>query len=273
MIRKINKRLSQVRSLPSIKRETLKSKRLLSTPSMLSQRKGSHVGIVISFIMFVTFVFFFYIIIQPTITSESKKNLFDYLRGQTAYILSENVTEVSVIVNQQNSSSCVELQDFFIKTGIGDKFIVRTDSGSVTSQKNINNLRIDRDGNLFFRIYGSEEFDVGGGAISGCQILTENSGYTLGLIKTDKNVFETKIIDFIENYSTDYENMKKQLRIPAENEFGFDFVYADGTNISAQNFQIQPPTSSTNIYVDEIQVQYISRDAAREAGLLRIKIW
>ena len=269
MICKINKRFA--RPLPSMERETLKSKRLLSKSSMLSQRKGSHVGIVISFIMFATFIFFFYIIIRPTITSESNKNLFEYLRGQTVYLLSANVTEVSLIANVAPPLPiCVQLVNFLGETGIGNRVIVRGSSGGALYSKiNGNDLYVTINGNTFLKAYGSEEFSITtSGTMTGCQ-----SGYTLGLVKTDKNIFETKITKFIENYSIDYENLKKQLKIPAENEFGFDFVYANGTIISAQNFQVQPPASSTNIYVNEIPVQYISRDAAREAGTLRIKIW
>ena len=239
----------------------------------LNEKSGSHVGIVISFIMFISFIFFFYIVIQPTITSESKRNLFDYLKGQATYLFSADIMEVSVIVSLPSPPSCVKLPDFFNKIEMGERFIVKNYSERVTSEKNINDLSMDRDGNLFFRIYGSEEFDIGTGTISGCQSLIEGSEYTIGLVKKDTGIFETKIIEFIENYSANYDGAKKELKIPAENDFGFDFVYANGTTISAQNEKIQHPTSNVNIYVDETPIQYISKDATREAGIFRIKIW
>ena len=237
------------------------------------KKRGSHVGVVISFILFILFIFFFYIIIQPAITSEGKRNLFDYLKGQATYLFSANITEVSIIISKPNPQNCVELPDFFDKINVGDRFIVRNDSEKFTSEKSVNNLRINRDGSLFFRVYGSEEFDIGADTISECESLVEGSEYTIGLVKKDKNIFETKIIEFFEDYEINYENVKKRLKIPVENEFGIDFVYANGTTISAQNEQVQAPTSTVNIYVDETPIQYISRNAAKEIGTFRIRIW
>ena len=44
-------------------------------------RKGSHVGVVVSFVVFVTFLVFLYLIIQPaTIRERDKQYILDYLK-------------------------------------------------------------------------------------------------------------------------------------------------------------------------------------------------
>ena len=240
--------------------------KIIQLASLKPKKRGSHVGVVISFVMFVAFITFFYLIIQPTITSESKKNLFDYLREQTNYLFSDELTEVSILTD--GSSNCIKLTNFLPETGIGNRIIARGDSGLLNSQVYGNDLYVGIGGNNLLWIYGSKEFATNEGTMSGC-----SSEYTLGLVKKYKIIFETKISEFIKDYSTDYENTKQQLKIPEENEFELDFIYADGTIISAQNIQLQSSASSINLYVNEIPIQYISTDGKMESGVLRIKIW
>jgi len=244
-----NKRLSQVRSaLP-----------------MLGQRKGSHVGFVISFVIFITFVVFMYLILNSRIDfGQGKTNSLEYVKGETIERISGNLTSSSVAIGQASPQNCVHLKDFFLKTGISDRFIVRSDSGNVLqSGKSSNDLFVVRNGNIFFRVYGSEEFGVGGAAISNCQLLSEGSQYFVGLIKDSREIFESKIIGLFNNYIGDYENLKKDMKISSGDEFGFRFIYNNGTEIKTPEKNI-----TINIYVDRASIQYIKTDAARESGFM-----
>ena len=121
----------------------------------------------------------------------------------------------------------------------------------------------------FLKIYSSEEFDaVETGTMSSCRYSSEGPGYDLGLVRTEKNIFEKKIIQLIESYDKNYERVKEKLNIGPGNDFGLGFVYANGTVVSTEEKEI-----AGNVFIEEVPIQYISKDSFREAGSLNIKTW
>ncbi|MFH1917494.1 MAG: hypothetical protein ABIJ14_00060, partial [Nanoarchaeota archaeon] len=70
-------------------------------------------------------------------------------------------------------------------------------------------------------------------------------------------------------YETNYSDLKKDLKIPDENEFGFDFIY----NNDRTTIKVGEENSQTNIYIEEIPVQYIDEEANILTGLIKIKVW
>ena len=238
---------------------------------MIKNKNGSHVGFVISFVLFITFIVFMYAILSFRVDfGQEKANSLNYAKAEVINRVSENLTSVSVAIGQQNPQNCIQLEDFFLKTGIGDRFIVGSDSGNVLqSGKSGNDLFLERNGNLFFRVYGSEEFNVSGGIINPCQPLNEGSqGYTLGLSRDSRDIFESKVLGLFENYTTDYEALKKDMKIISGDEFGFRFIYSNGTEIKTPEENI-----TINIYVERMAIQYIKTDATRESGFIDIIVW
>jgi hypothetical protein len=238
---------------------------------MAKGKRGSHVEVVISFVIFMTFIFFIYLITQPTLKSEKKESSLENLANGLAEKASGNLTSVSASIIA--TQDCADLINFFSAAGIGNKIITKSDEGNVLSSGiSSQDLLVQRSGNLFFRVYESEEFAEETGTMTGCQSLAQGSGYSLGLIKEGKSIFETKIVKLIGDYNSDYDILKNELKIPQGNDFDFSFTYNNGTEISTKN-KGQTTASSINIYSRSIPVIYISKQAASESGLLNIKIW
>ncbi|SRR3972149_3598933 len=237
----------------------------------MNNKKGSHVGFVISFVLFVTFIIFVYVILSSRVDfGQEKANSLSYVKAEIINRVSENLTSVSIAIGQQNPQSCVQLTDFFSKTGLGDRFVVADDSGNVLpSGKGGNDLFIERNNNLFFRVYGSEEFNSSGGALNNCQPLNENSqGYILGLSRDSREIFESKVLELFENYTENYEALKIDMKISSVDEFGFRFTYSNGTEI-----KIPEKNVTINVYADRTAVQYIKADATRESGFIDTIVW
>ncbi len=238
---------------------------------MLLNKRGSQVEVVISFVIFMIFIFFVYLLAQPSLKLEKKKSSLEHLESALAEKAVENLTAVSVSIS--SSQDCVELTDFFSTTESGNKIITRSDADSVLlSGISGQSLFVQRNGVSFFRVYESDEFPVESGTMSGCQALTQGNNYALGLIKTSRSIFETKIIKMIDSYNADYDLLKDELKIPSENDFDFSFTYNNGTEILTKN-QGQVPTSNINIYSRSIPIVYTSKNAGTESGLLNIKMW
>jgi len=229
----------------------------------------SHVGVVLSFVIFVTFIVFIYIIVKPAVGTENKQNLLNYLKEVLIESSSTELTSASVLI-KENAQTCVQLRDFFDEIVIEDGVIVRNNAGEVLDAKvSGQNLFVQRtESEIFLKVYKSEEFDIADGTISPCQPLSEGSGgYIFGLIRSEKNIFEKRIIQIIESYNDNYESLKEELNI-AGNEFRLGFTYANGTSISTEEKEVL-----VSVFVDEFPIQYISKDAARELGSLNVGIW
>jgi hypothetical protein len=234
-------------------------------------KKGSHVGVVLSFVIFVTFIIFLYLVVQPTIELEDKKNFQEILEGEIIEKTSADLTSVSVVVEEEDKI-CVQLLDFFTKTEIGNRIIVKNEDGSVLSaiiSDDDESLYVPKNsGDSFIKIHESNEFNpLGDGKIEDCEELKEDQ-YDLGLVKTNKQIFETKIIELINNYNTDYEALKEKLNVETGGEFGFSFTYNNGTIIGTKERDI-----SISVYADNTPIQYISENADSNSGYLNVKVW
>jgi hypothetical protein len=228
-------------------------------------KKGSHVGIVLSFVIFVTFVMFFYLMIQPALATESKQAVLNTLEGSIIEMASAELTAASVFV-EIPPQDCARLDDFFGDTEMGGKIIVLDENGNtVTAKKNSQDLYVEREEHTFLKIYESEEFSaIDEGQISPCIPMD----YEFGLVKNTTEIFETKILYIIERHGDDYQTLKQDLNVPAGSEFGFNFTYADGKSVSTVD-----SAAKTSIFAEEFPVKYITDDAEIKAGILRIKVW
>lgn len=232
----------------------------------------SHVGVVLSFVIFVTFILFIYMIVKPAVGTENKQNLLNYIKDVLIERFSTELTSVSVLIDKENPQICVQFGGFVDKTGIGNRVIVRNDAGEVLNAKiSGSDLFVQRNGDeIFLRVYGSEEFNITEtGAITPCQPLSEGSqGYIFGLIRSEKNIFEKRIIQVIKSYNDDYKSLKEELNVGSGNDFRLDFIYANKTILSTEEKEVL-----VSVFVDEFQIQYISKDAVRELGSLNVRIW
>jgi len=224
----------------------------------------SHVGVVLSFVIFVTFILFIYIIVKPAIGTENKQNLLNHLKEVLIERASTELTSVSVLIGT-GSQTCVKLSGFFNEIEIGNRIIVKNNLGEILTAKiSGQDLFVENGNEKFLKIYGSENFsDTDLGTMPSCQL-----DYTFGLIRSEKNIFEKRIIHVIESYNDNYESLKEELNIASGNEFRLDFIYANGTIISTEKKEVL-----VSVFVDEFQIQYISKDAVRELGSLNVGIW
>ena len=239
------------------------------------KKRGSHVGVVLSFVIFMTFIFFIYLITQPALKTDKKDNSLEFLARSLVENSSANMTSVSAAIIQQSSQNCVRLSGFFTAASIGNRIIVRNSSESVLQSQidGVDLLIVKETNDLFFKVYESSEFNAAAtGPINPCQSLVQGNDYILGLIKTSESIFETKIIGLIGNYSADYDNFKSGLKISQGNEFDFSFTYNNGTEVATNN-QNQTISSNINIYAKNAPIIYVSRQAATEPGFINVKTW
>lgn len=232
-------------------------------------KKASHIGMVISFVIFVGFLFSIYIIITPAIKIERMGNIIDITKNNFIRETNSEITLFSVKIDDEND--CVVLVDFFSETELEDEKI-KVNNEDYGLGKSGDNLYINNIHGSLIKIYYSEEFDkIVDGTFSDCQNLNKDSGYSFGLTKKEKRPTEEKILELFEKYNNNYEDAKSSLIIPKNNDFEMKFIYPNKTIIYA-NKSINNGLE-TNIFLKSFHFEYFSNKNSKEFGVIEIKIW
>jgi len=239
-------------------------------------KKGSHVGFVVSFVIFITFLIFLYAILQPTITRDRGKNyILGFLSFNFINSSSSEVTTMTINVEEPvGPQSCINLQqivdDDKIPEYMVDHLLFKTDEETFTYQKNLPNIRVNT-GNGFqgiLNVYYSEKITpLPYDGVSGCS----PKNYPLGVIKTYTEVFESNIEELYDSYYAEYGELKLQLGIPEGTEFSF-ILYDAERNIIYEAKNEDPPETQS-VYSEEIPIEYIDGEGQLKFGFLVITVW
>ena len=239
--------------------------------------KGSHVGMMLSFAIFVTFIVFLYSVFQPSIsTGTDKSTLIKDINTKITENISSDFTSASVVIPESSNpnTTCVTLTNFlgFMEVYPPYKVVVKNeeleDQEVYIIDMTSPDLKINRQttSNTFFKAYSSSEFNaLTTGSIGSC---ISTTSYSIGSVVSDKYIFEKKMYGVIDKYNIDYEGLKKQLKIAPNIEFSFEFTLTNKTVIGVNQEII-----SANVYAEEIPIQYIDNQANIRSGFIKIKVW
>ena len=254
-------------------------------------KRGSHVGMIISFVIFITFIVFLYSVFKPAInTGENKKAILDDVEKGVLENISVNLTTATLQVKSgKNRANCVQFQGFLL--GMSSNIPYYFDAIAKNEIDVVQpiyvgyyDLKIDRtdSNNLFFKVFFSPNFTAlttgkivtsWFGAqtivIPTCTILQQNVDYTVGSITMDSFPFESKINYLAGYYSNNYDKLKAELKITPGNDFGFDFTKSDGT----AGASVGTPPKTANVFTDEVPIQYVDSKANILSGFINIKVW
>jgi len=237
----------------------------------LNSKRGTHVGMIVSFLIFVTFLAFLYSVLEPaTRVKQDKLDLQEYLKIE---LLKEFTTEMSVLtisIADGESSGCIDFSPFDDTLRFFG-VVAKDDSGEIYEYKDGTHTKVDWDrGNL--KLYYSTEFS--NGSFSQFEGKTCRSGddYEIKLFRTEEDFFNSSIIrvaEYINENPDNYKEIKTKLKIPFGDEFGFAF--------KDENKKLIIGTSEKNVsadvYVEEIPIQYIDSEANINQGFLDIRVW
>ncbi|MEK6906666.1 MAG: hypothetical protein AABW81_03525 [Nanoarchaeota archaeon] len=236
----------------------------------MMNKRGTHLEIVISFVLFITFLMFLLIITSPLIKKEGKEDVFS--NKIVIEKIMEKISANFIVVSISNESyadsgnaNCVKINNTRIGTNNLLYSIVKDKDGNIiNSSKSGEYLMIEWNSNkTFYKLYYSEEY------LKSTQ--TTNNNCTLakeGLIRSKKYVSERRVREAVSNYEANYNRFKNDLSIPSNIEFSFSFMYSNGTSLSTKESDV-----SGGIYVKESKIEYIDDSADINFGSLKVKTW
>ncbi len=235
-------------------------------------KRGTHVGIVLSFALFVTFMFFIFFVLEPSIKFNKGGEAF--LDTIEANLITKLSDELVVVTLEKDNPilDCLKLTPTNINT-----FLDRDLISENILAKNLDDNLVDSiyDENAFyFNSYEETLFEV---FISNSIEQVDNyeipnscqSQFTTKSISKDVLISEAKVFEIKQDYeSIDYDDLRNELGILSENDFGFDFEYNNGTVI-----RVGEPDNSNSVYVKQKSVIYFDVQGNKKPGFLRVKIW
>lgn len=235
-------------------------------------KRGSHIGIVLSFILFITSILFLILLLSPMIkTNQSKQFILDGIKLGVLEDVEEEVMTFSINIDGTVNKDCIKFNN--IVGSIEEltdlnRLVIKNGSEKLAYNVNGNLLSI-RTGinfNGMLKFYQSDESDGPSGDVgTDC---TPDPGYTIEYITSKEYSTESKIINLFERYETGYETLKQELGIPEDVDFSVGFRYDNGTLIGGGGEELP-----TDIYVKEFAMQYLDSNANINTGFLIIKVW
>lgn len=230
------------------------------------QKKASHVGMILSFVIFITFLVFLFSITQPVTQRErGKEDLLEYLKTELVNEFSVKMTTVTINV-EEGVDDCIKIP---VIKGIQDNENAIVKNGKtleVLEHSQDNYIEIKRNSADVVKIYYSLDFPEKTESMN-CNVISSND-YSIGLIRTNEYIFETEIKNMIEDFEGNYSSIKGKFEVASGDNFGFSFKDNEGGVIETESKNV-----STNVYVEEVPVQYVDSKANIKAGFLSIKVW
>jgi hypothetical protein len=230
-------------------------------------KKASHVGMILSFVVFVSFVIFLFTILNPAIQEqESKQTSLNLLKKNLIENISSSLSVTSLKINSsyvyESLDNCLVINEF--TSGVKGAKIKDEAGNSLEGFSTGSKIKINHGNNYFFRIYHSLDFGIE--SLSGnCDLINETN-YTLSSTRDIRYVSEERVFEFLEKYEDDYEGLKFGLGVIED--FGISF-----TNSSEDEIQKGFESVSGNVYIEEIPIQYYDSDANLESGSIKIRVW
>jgi len=234
----------------------------------MENKRGSHTGIMISFMIFVTVLISIYIIAAPSITkSEDKISTLNYIESKLIDEAKGDLIILTIINTTDNSDTkclIVDNTDSIVPSGF--YFIVKdSQNNPIISNEVSPNLEInwtDHEEN-FFKVYGGEKSLTSyTGVVENCTQASIES------VRTDEHIFSSEINRMINDYEDNYMNFKTSLNTPPEDDFSFSFNYNNGTSVGTGQKNV-----SIDVFAKKISIQYIDEEANINLGELIINVW
>ena len=234
---------------------------------------GSHVEIIISFMLFFLFVVFLLFFIRPyessRLTDSVISGLHDSFRSQTQTNFTKFFLRAEVSnIEDYNSEDCfyVELEDRLFNFEFGNVLVKEVSEGveveTVISQLTENKLKITPNNKgKFYNIFISPDFPDN----TNLEQCTQLTSYSLGNIEEKKIIFNKTIKDVETRYNQEYNQLKKDLNFPET----FDFAILSDSGLEMQGIIPEGVEVRARDYIEEV----LFDDGHIENVKFTIKIW
>lgn len=232
-------------------------------PHNMKEKRGTHVGIIASFSIFVLFLVAMIFVIEPLIkTGKNKEVIADYVADKLISDFKMNLTEILVEPNSTGDMFYSMTDDLGFNPGNLPNFMIKDSRGNILNSGFFANsyiLMIESSSEPVLWFYFANVNFSNTGFLSGPAYKPK-----IKSIRVTKEIFEEKII----NITRDFDTIKPMYNVLEGSDFGFSFEMANGTIIDTVDKKI-----TVDVYIKEIPITYIDNKANKLPGIIRVKVW
>tara|TARA_Y100000310_G_C20503048_1_gene724981 strand:- start:146 stop:856 length:711 start_codon:yes stop_codon:yes gene_type:complete len=230
----------------------------------INKKGAGHIEIILSSIIFVSFVFFVLLVLKPTkMFARLSTSHLDITESEILKRISTEFSIVSLKIPEplEHAPDCFFINTDKIKRG---KIIVKNEAGERRDAIKVGReISIRYIGEEFYRIYSSEEFDETS-SVSGCFGLSD---YILGVPRNYVVVSENEITELSNLYSADYSGLKEGLGL--KNDFN---ILIKDKNDREFKLEIYKP-EGIDITARDVPIEILNNNGDLIPGVMNIQAW
>jgi hypothetical protein len=230
-----------------------------------NSKKGSHIDVIVSFIIFIVFISFLFILLNPaTIMDKDKEQTAEYLKLRIDEKIQTDLVVVHVAnISNKDIEDCLRFDDENLEIS-GMTPIAKDSSGN--SVDSTGSLDIDwNSASSFFRVYYSKDsfnLHTSDSAFSSCQTGEIKS------VRYIQEAVETNISQLFLDFNANYSAVKSELGLAKNEEFAMQFQFSNGTTVGTA-----PTDAKIERYAEKYQITYFDMEANKRSGYMTIYIW
>jgi len=223
-------------------------------------KKGSHVGIIVSFTLFITAIIFLYSIVgSPIKLNKEKENSISDLKNNFFSFTQEEV----VIARLYGDGTCVEFGNPISVDSSFNVFAVNSNGGEIGSSLGASVTSVSSFSGLGKVFYTKTSLDKTLSESGSCSIVTPSSVDQMDMI------LESKIIEVVNDSVENESKVRDDLRISNTDEFSLVFFYPNSTSIGERKRE----DLKGNIFAKTYAVRYLSNKGVEEVGEIEFRVW
>jgi len=226
----------------------------------------THIEIVLSFLIFLGFVIFLFVILSP-FKDRTNKNLVDFVYGGVYNKMKTDLSSISISFAVA-PAGCFSFgsSDLISNLNCIEHHVIVKDENNVQVNAKLegNDFQIANSGK-FYTIYCSDEL-IGTNGINGCSSETP----VLGVVRTKEVLAVSRINNFVSEYNSDYDALKRDINMPENSDFGFVINDLDGAPMFEG--KKQRPTG-VDVIVKTFPVEILYSDARIQNAVLKVIVW
>jgi hypothetical protein len=232
---------------------------------LTKNKKGSHVGIILSFTLFITSILFIYNIANsPIKTSIEKYNVIETIKNNFINYNSESVFVIRI--PGDTFPNCVRIER---PDGLYDDGQI---FGKLISEGKTNEIgtTISDDYIYFQGSLGAKKLYYTNNSPDKTLTVVTSDCSDSNIFNVDEGFFlmEKRIIETFEKFKDDYADAKEELDISKDYDVVISFEYPNGNIIKINDKDVKD-----DVYANKYRVEFLSLDGDEEIGNLIIKIW
>lgn len=234
----------------------------------MEKKSQTHVEIILSFAIFVGFIFAIFVFLNPLKTLQADYSSLEDIQNMLLDNVSITYKSASLILDEGISKECIIVNDTLGATGT---LLVKGKDGIKPSKKENNKIYLKKDlDERYFMLYFSNAFNFYTSEFGvGCVVL-DKANYTFGALNIERTAMLDKLAMLNTTYMNDYDAVKKNLRIARDFDF---YVLDENRNTIMNDTLIKHKVTARTTVVREIPLNVIDSNANIRPVIFGLRAW